>query len=202
MRQPDARPWRWLRNAVFLLSLWPAVSLMLRAFQDRLGANPLETLTRASGDWALYFLCITLAVTPLRRLLSLPGLIRLRRMLGLFTFFYACLHALTFIWFDHFFDWHEAFADVLKRPFITLGFFAFIALVPLALTSPTPVMRWMGRRWGQLHRLIYLIAILAVAHFSWMRAGKNQLSEPLLFAALVAGLLGVRLLFRWRGRVQ
>ena len=188
----------WAKWMLFGLSLLPLLRLIALGFQDRLSANPIEFITRATGDWTLYFLCLTLAVTPLRRLTGLNALIRFRRMLGLFTFFYASLHFLTFIWFDHFFDLAEMTRDVLKRPFIAMGFSAFVLLVPLALTSNDFMLRKLGRRWSLLHRLIYLVAILAVLHFWWMRAGKHNFAEPLVMGAVVAVLLGLRLIWlRW-----
>jgi sulfoxide reductase heme-binding subunit YedZ len=185
----------WAKWIVFGLSLLPLLRLIALGFQDRLSANPIEFITRATGDWTLYFLCLTLAVTPLRRLTGLNALIRFRRMLGLFTFFYASLHFLTFIWFDHFFDLAEMVSDILKRPFIAMGFSAFVLLVPLALTSNDFMLRKLGRRWSVLHRLIYLIAILALLHFWWMRAGKHNFAEPLVMGAVVAVLLALRLIW-------
>ena len=188
----------WAKWMLFGLSLLPLLRLIVLGFQDRLSANPIEFITRATGDWTLYFLCLTLAVTPLRRLTGLNALIRFRRMLGLFTFFYASLHFLTFIWFDHFFDLAEMTRDVLKRPFIAMGFSAFMLLAPLALTSNDFMLRKLGRRWSLLHRLIYLVAILAILHFWWMRAGKHNFAEPLVMGAVVAVLLGLRLIWlRW-----
>ena len=189
---------RSVKLAVFAAGLLPLSRAVYLGFQDKLGANPIEFVTRASGDWTLYFLCLTLAITPLRRLTSLHVLLSFRRMLGLYTFFYACLHFLCFLWFDHFFDLEEMWRDVLKRPFITVGFVAFALLVPLAASSPGRVRRWLGRRWLQLHRLIYLIAALAILHFGWMRSGKNNLDDPLLLGAVVGILLLSRLVFRWR----
>jgi methionine sulfoxide reductase heme-binding subunit len=185
----------WAKWMVFGLSLLPLLRLIVLGLQDRLTANPIEFITRATGDWTLYFLCLTLAVTPLRRLTGLNALIRFRRMLGLFTFFYASLHFLTFIWFDHFFDLAEMVRDILKRPFIAMGFSAFVLLVPLALTSNDFMLRKLGRRWSVLHRLIYLISILALLHFWWMRAGKNNFTEPLVMGAVIAVLLALRLIW-------
>lgn len=187
-----------IRRTLFVLALLPLLRVVLMGFQDKLGANPIEYITRASGDWTLYFLCLTLAITPLRRFSGQNWLLKLRRMLGLFAFFYACLHFTTFIWFDHFFDLAEMWKDVKKRPFITVGFSAFVLLIPLAITSTNAMQRRLGRRWGQLHRLIYLIAMLAILHFWWMRAGKHNFGEPILLGSIVALLLGMRLLFRWQ----
>lgn len=195
---PTAAQLAWLKRGVFVLALLPLVQVVFAGAQGRLGANPIETITRASGDWTLYFLCFTLAVTPLRRLTGQHWLLKLRRMLGLFTFLYASLHFLCFIWFDHFFDLAEMLKDVLKRPFITVGFSAFLLLVPLALTSSDAMVRRLGRHWARLHRLIYVVAVLAILHFWWMRAGKNDFAEPLVFGAIVALLLGIRIVFRWR----
>lgn len=201
LSRPAAGSLRLLKVAVFIASLIPFARLVLFAFTDRLGANPIEFITRSTGDWTLYFLCITLAVTPLRRLTQWNWLIRLRRMLGLFVFFYASLHFLTFLWFDHFFDLHEMWKDVLKRPFITVGFVAFVLLVPLAATSTNNMVRRLGgRRWQWLHRLVYLIASLAILHFWWMKAGKHDFAQPTLFGAIVVVLLGARLLWWWRSK--
>ena len=188
---------RHVKLALFAAALSPLLHVVYLGVQDRLGANPIEFVTRASGDWALYFLCFTLTITPLRRFTGMNGLLKLRRMLGLYTFFYACLHVVCFLWFDHFFDVEAMWRDVLKRPFITAGFAAFVLLLPLAATSPDRIRRWLGRRWAVLHQLIYLIAVLAVLHFWWMRAGKNNLADPLLFGAVIALLLGYRLVDRW-----
>ena len=192
----------WAKWMVFGLSLLPLLRLIVLGLQDRLTANPIEFITRATGDWTLYFLCLTLAVTPLRRLTGLNALMRFRRMLGLFTFSYASLHFLTFIWFDHFFDLAEMMRDVLKRPFIAMGFSAFVLLVPLALTSNDLMLRKLGRRWSVLHRLIYLIAILALLHFWWMRAGKHNFAEPLVMGAVVAVLLALRLIWLRRDTLR
>lgn len=188
----------WAKWILFGLLLLPLLRLIMLGLQDRLTANPIEFITRATGDWTLYFLCLTLAITPLRRITGLNALVRFRRMLGLFTFFYASLHLMTFIWFDHFFELAEMMRDILKRPFIAMGFLAFVLLVPLALTSNDLMLKKLGRRWSLLHRLIYPIAILALLHFWWMRAGKNNFAEPLVMGAVVAVLLALRLIWlRW-----
>lgn len=196
---PTPRQLNGIKTGIFLLALLPFLRLVLFAFTDRLGANPIEFITRSSGDWTLYFLCITLAVTPLRKWLQWPWLIKLRRMLGLFVFFYACLHFTTFIWFDHFFDLSEILRDVVKRPFITVGFINFVLLIPLAVTSSNRMVRLLGgKRWQWLHRLIYLIAPLAIVHFWWMKAGKHDFAQPILMGTIVAFLLLVRVVFRLR----
>lgn len=198
MLSPEARQFRIIKASVFLLALLPLARLIWLGFQDRLGANPIEFITRSSGDWTLYFLCFTLAVTPLRRLSGWNWLVRLRRMLGLFAFFYVCLHFTTFIWFDHFFDLSEMWKDILKRPFITVGFSAFILLIPLAVTSTNAMVRRLGRRWQTLHSLVYVVALLGVLHFWWMRAGKHNFAQPILMGSIVALLLGFRLVYWYR----
>ena len=187
---------RRLKIVLFIAATLPFLRLVVYTINDWLGANPVEFITRNTGDWTLYFLCITLAVTPLRRLTGWNWLVRLRRMIGLFTFFYASLHFTTFLWFDHFFDVAEMLRDVVKRPFITVGFAAFVLLIPLAATSTNAMIKRLGgKRWQWLHRLIYLIAPLAILHFWWMKAGKNNFTEPLITGAIVAVLLGLRVLW-------
>lgn len=184
---PAAKP------LVFAVSLLPFAWLVFGVFADRLGANPAEYLTRSTGDWTLRFLCLTLAVTPLRVSAGLPALARLRRMLGLFTYFYAFLHFLTWALFDQGLDVGEMAKDVAKRPFILVGFTAFVLLTPLAATSFNRAVKAMGaKRWQALHKLVYAIAALAILHFFWMRAGKNDFAEVAVYAAILAGLLGWR----------
>ncbi|PXX42386.1 sulfite oxidase heme-binding subunit YedZ [Undibacterium pigrum] len=186
---------------LFILALLPFIRLVSFVFLDKLGANPVEFITRNTGDWTLYFLCMTLAVTPLRKLLHMPWLIRCRRMLGVYAFFYAFLHFMTFLWFDHFFDVAEMWKDVIKRPFITVGFIAFVLLIPLAATSTNGMIKRLGgKRWQWLHRLIYVIVPLGVLHYFWMKAGKHDFSQPVLFGIIVAALLMIRLWWRWSGR--
>ena len=188
-----------IKVALFLASLLPFANMAWLTVQGAL-TEPLEYITHQTGDWALYFLCITLAVTPLRRFTGWNWVIRLRRMLGLFCFVYALLHFTTFLWFDHFFDWSAMWKDVLKRPFITVGFIAFLMLVPLAATSTNGMVKRLGgKRWRWLHRLIYVIAPLAILHFWWMKAGKNDFAEPILFGTIVAVLLGLRV---WWSRTR
>ena len=181
-----------IKAGVFVLALLPFLRMAWLVAQG-VPVEPLEFLTRGTGDWTLYFLCITLAVTPLRRITSWSWVVRLRRMLGLFMFFYAFLHFTCFFWFDHFFDIAEMFTDVVKRPFITVGFIAFVLLVPLAATSTNGMIKRLGgKRWQWLHRLIYVIAPLGILHFWWMKAGKNDFQEPIIFGLIVAVLLGLR----------
>jgi sulfoxide reductase heme-binding subunit YedZ len=183
---------KWTKVAVFLLCLVPFFSLVDRALHNRLGANPVEFLQHATGDWILRFLVFTLAVTPLRKLLNLPDLIRFRRMLGLFAFFYACLHFLTYIGPDQSFSLSAMWKDVAKRPFITVGFFGFVLLIPLALTSTAGWIRRLGgKRWQMLHRAIYISAIAGVVHYYWLV--KSDVRKPLFYGALVAILLFWRL---------
>jgi methionine sulfoxide reductase heme-binding subunit len=188
---------RWIKIPVFILCLVPLLLLAWRAFHQDLGANPIEFITHATGDWTLRFLAITLAVSPLRRLLGMPDLIRYRRMLGLFAFFYGCLHFTTYLWLDKFFDFHEIAKDVWKRPFITAGFLAFISMAPLAVTSTAGWIRRLGgRRWQMLHRLIYLSAIAGVVHYYWLV--KSDVRKPLLYGAIVLVLLAERAVARFR----
>ncbi len=182
-----------------MFCLLPFVRLVVFALVDRLGANPIEFITRNSGDWTLYFLCFTLSISPLRRLTKWNWLIKLRRMLGLYAFFYVVLHFTTFLWFDHFFDVNEMLKDVLKRPFILVGFSAFLLLIPLAFSSTNGMVKRLGgKRWQQLHRLIYLIAPLGIVHYWWMKSGKHDFAQPILFGMVVAALLLSRVYFNWR----
>lgn len=190
-----------IKSLLFALALLPFGRLFLFAFTDQLGANPIEFITRNTGDWTLYFLCITLAVTPLRRLSKWNWLIKLRRMIGLFTFFYATLHFTTFLWFDHFFDVSEMLKDVIKRPFITVGFAAFVLLIPLAITSTNGMVKRLGgKRWQWLHRLIYVVASLGILHYWWMKAGKHDFEQPIIFGVIVAALLLMRVFWAWQKR--
>jgi len=184
---PAAKP------GVFVASLLPLAWLVVGAATDRLGANPAQYLSRATGDWSLRFLCLTLAVTPVRVLAGLPTLQRLRRMLGLFTYFYVVLHFLAYAWFDQGFDLGEIGRDIPKRPFILVGFAAFVLLTPLAATSWNRAVKALGaKRWQALHRTVYAIALLAILHFFWMRAGKRNFGEVAVYAAIVGVLLGWR----------
>lgn len=189
---PTARQAGLIKAAVFVLALVPLLRMVYLTVTGQL-VEPLEFITRGTGDWTLYFLCFTLAVTPLRRLTKWNWLIKLRRMLGLYMFFYGFLHFMTFLWFDHFFDFAEMWTDVLKRPFITVGFIAFVLLIPLAVTSTNAMVKRLGgKRWQWLHRLIYVIAPLAILHFWWMKAGKHNFTEPIIYGTI----LGVLLLMR------
>ncbi|UJW81414.1 sulfite oxidase heme-binding subunit YedZ [Hydrogenophaga sp. SL48] len=195
---------RWLSHravkpAVFVLCLLPLAWLVWAVVADRLGANPAEALIRSLGDWTLRALVLVLAITPVRVVLGVPALARLRRMLGLFVFFYASLHWLAYVWFDQGFDWAAVLADVPKRPFILVGTLAWLLLLALTATSFNRAMRAMGaKRWQMLHRAVYAVAALAILHFFWMRASKNNFGEVAVYAALLAVLLGWRLWRRWR----
>lgn len=197
MFTPTPRQFKLIKAALFVAALLPFLRLVVFTIIDQLGANPVEFITRNTGDWTLYFLCIVLAVTPLRRLSNWNWLIKLRRMLGLYAFFYAALHFTTFLWFDHFFDVQEMWKDVVKRPFITVGFIAFVLLIPLAVTSTNGMIKRLGgKRWQWLHRVIYAIAPLGILHFWWMKAAKHDFEQPLLFGIVVAALLLLRLYWR------
>lgn len=187
--------------AVFLGGVYPLARIVLLGFTGGLGANPIEFITRSTGLWTLVFLCITLAVTPVRRLTGLNALLRFRRMLGLFAFFYVALHFTTYIWFDKWFDVFAILKDIAKRPFIMVGFAAFVLLIPLAITSPKAMVRKLGRRWQTLHKLIYPIAALAILHFWWMKAGKHDLILPKIYGAIVVVLLAWRVIVWLRGRM-
>jgi methionine sulfoxide reductase heme-binding subunit len=184
---------------VFLLCLLPLAWLVYGAVAGQLGANPAETLIRSTGEWTLRLLCVALAVTPLRVQLGLPALARLRRMLGLFVFFYALLHLLCYSWFDMGFELGDIAADIAKRPFILVGMLAFALLLALAATSFNRAIRWLGgKRWQALHRAVYVAAGLALLHFFWMRAGKNNFAEVGVYASIVLALLGWRVWHRWK----
>jgi sulfoxide reductase heme-binding subunit YedZ len=188
---PSPNQLKALKAVIFLLALLPFLRM---AWLTAAGVpvEPVEFLTHGSGDWALYLLCATLAVTPLRRLTGWNWVVRLRRMLGLYTFFYAFMHFMTFLWFDHFFDVAAMWKDVLKRPFITVGFAAFVLLVPLAATSTNAMIKRLGRNWARLHQAIYLIAPLAILHYWWMKAGKHNFEQPIVWGSVVAVLLLLR----------
>jgi methionine sulfoxide reductase heme-binding subunit len=183
-----------VKRVVFVLCLLPLARLGWLAWQHRLGANPIEYITHSTGWWTLTLILITLSVTPLRRLTNWNWLLRLRRMLGLFAFFYVCLHFTTYIWLDQFFDMHSIVKDIRKRPFITVGFTAFLLLIPLAATSTNAMVRRLGSaRWQRLHRLVYAIAVLGVLHFWWLV--KKDITEPLLFGGLLAILFLLRIAY-------
>jgi len=190
---------KWTKACVFLFCLLPLTSLLWRGLHNGLTANPIEFITHTTGDWTLRFILFTLCVTPLRKLLTLPELIRFRRMLGLFAFFYGCLHFTTYIWLDKFFDLKEVWKDIAKRPYITVGFLAFVLLIPLAITSTAGWIRRLGgRRWQLLHRAIYVSAAAGVVHYYWLV--KSAVLRPLAYGAIVAVLLLWRLAATYRSR--
>jgi methionine sulfoxide reductase heme-binding subunit len=183
-----------------LLLTLPMAWLVYATFNNLLGPNPAEALSRQTGDWTLRGLCLVLAITPLRVLLQAPGLLRLRRTVGVATFVYACVHLLCYAWFDQGLDPTDIWRDILKRPFIWLGFSAWVLMLPLAATSFNTAIRWLGgRRWQALHRLVYVAALLSVLHFFWMRTGKNDFAEVWVYAAVLIGLMAWRVWW-WRQR--
>jgi sulfoxide reductase heme-binding subunit YedZ len=182
-----------VKPVVFLLSLLPFAGFVYGGFTNDLGVNPVETLTHESGQWALRFLLISLAITPLRRITKINWLIKLRRMLGLFAFFYAVLHFTTYIWLDQFFDWVEILIDIPKRPFITIGFLSFVLLLPLAFTSTNAMQRRLKKKWLTLHKLVYIIPMLVVLHFMWSL--KADYSEPLVYTIIFLILMLTRAVY-------
>ena len=189
------------KPVLFALALLPLAWLFYAAAADQLGANPAEALIRSLGDWTLRFLCLALAVTPLRVLTHTPALARFRRRVGLWVFFYAVLHLLAYAVFDMELDVTEMLLDVVKRPFILVGTLALVLLALLAATSFNGAIGWLGaKRWRALHRAVYAVAVLSVLHFFWMRAGKNDFAEVALYAAVLALLLGWRVQQAWQAR--
>jgi sulfoxide reductase heme-binding subunit YedZ len=183
-----------------LLLALPMAWLVYATFNNLLGPNPAEALSRQTGDWTLRGLCLVLAITPLRVVLQAPGLLRLRRTVGVATFVYACVHLLCYAWFDQGFDLTDIWRDILKRPFIWLGFSAWVLMLPLAATSFNTAIRWLGgKRWQALHRLVYVAALLSVLHFFWMRTGKNDFAEVWVYAAIIGVLMAWRVWW-WRQR--
>ncbi|MDT8283522.1 MAG: protein-methionine-sulfoxide reductase heme-binding subunit MsrQ [Gammaproteobacteria bacterium] len=182
-----------VKPLLFLSCLLPLALLVYDGFTDNLGVNPVETLTHGTGQWALRFLLITLAITPLRRISKVNWIIKLRRMLGLFAFFYALLHFTTYIWLDQFFDWQEILTDIPKRPFITIGFIAFVLLIPLAVTSTNAMQRRLKKKWLILHKLVYIIPMLVVVHFIWSL--KADYSEPLVYTIVFLVLMLLRTVY-------
>lgn len=194
----SARALARVKAFVFLASLSELLSLGWRAFSQDLGANPVEVIERGLGTAALVFLLLTLGISPLRWLSGWAWLVRLRRMLGLFSFFYASLHVLAYVWLDHWFAWQEIFEDIVKRPYLSFGAVAFLLLVPLALTSTQGWIRRLGgRNWQRLHRLVYLAAVLAILHYWFHKLAKNNIEDPAIYAVILGVLLGARLV-HWR----
>lgn len=179
-----------IKSTVFILALLPVVTLVWQLLADQLGANPIDEIADATGQWTLRFLLITLMAMPLKRLFGWGWTIRVRRMLGLFAFFYATLHLVTYLWLDQFFDWGEIGLDILDRPFITVGMLSFILLLPLVVTSNKAMVRRLGRNWKRLHRLAYVIPLLGVLHYWWLV--KADVREPLVYGAVLVVLLAFR----------
>lgn len=187
---PVGIPVAYLKVMVFLLCLIPLGLLLWDLLQDNLGANPIEEVIHQTGDWTLRFLLITLSLTPLRQITGSGTWIQFRRMMGLYAFFYACLHLLSYVVLDQFFDWPAILKDIIKHPYITVGFAAWLMLVPLALTSTKGMMRRLGRRWKSLHKLVYVIAVFGVIHYAWLV--KADYREPIIYGLILALLLGMR----------
>jgi sulfoxide reductase heme-binding subunit YedZ len=183
----------WIKPAVFIACVIPLAQLVYGFYIDDLTANPIEYITRFTGSWALIILLTSLAITPLRKIFGWNALIRFRRMLGLFAFFYAVLHFLTYMVLDHFFDFQAIAKDIFKRPYVTAGFTSFVLMIPLALTSTAAMIRRLGKRWQQLHRLVYIAAAAGVLHFYWLV--KSDIRRPAQYGAVLALLLGVRLAY-------
>ncbi len=186
-----------LKPTVFILLLLPLLTLAWGVSQDTLGANPVEAMIRGLGDWGLRILLLTLSISPLRRLFNMPRLLRFRRMLGLFAFFYVSLHLLAYLWLDQGLDWQEIWLDIVERPFITIGMLAFLLLIPLTLTSTKGMIRRLGKNWKRLHKLVYPISILAMVHFFWMV--KLDISEPVIYAVILVILLIERIYQKYFG---
>lgn len=199
IKQLDEKTLGWVKAIIFLLALIPFIRLVIGGITDGLGANPIEKITRSTGYWTLTLIMVTLTITPLRKLTGWHWLTRTRRMLGLFAFFYVCLHFLTYLVLDQFFDWDSIIKDIIKRPYITVGFPSFLLLIPLAVTSNNAMIKKLGgKRWRWLHRLVYAVAVGGVVHYWWLI--KKDLTNPVIFAAVLAVLLGFRLVYWWRGK--
>jgi len=195
IKTPSAAQISAIKALLFLLCAMPALLLAQGWFNNTLGANPIEAVTHTTGEWTLRMLLITLAVTPLRRLTGLHWLLRVRRQLGLFAFAYASMHFATYVWLDLYFDWNAIALDIIERPFVTVGFAAFLLLIPLAVTSNQAAIRRMGgRKWLALHRSVYAIAILGIIHYWWLV--KADVLKPVLYALILLALLGARAWWR------
>lgn len=196
LKQVSKQQLFWIKAILFVLALIPLTRLIWLGFEDNLTANPIEFIERSTGTWALIILLITLSMTPIRLLTGVAWQIQLRRMMGLFMFFYACLHFTTYLWLDHWFDWNEITRHIIKHPWVLVGFSAFLLAWPLALTSTNSMMRRLGARWKQLHYTAYLVAILGILHFWWLV--KKDVREPLIYALILAVLLGIRVYYKYK----
>jgi methionine sulfoxide reductase heme-binding subunit len=199
-KQVNKRQLAWIKALLFVLALIPLARLIWLGANDNLTANPIEFIERSTGTWALIILLITLSMTPIRLMTGITWQIQLRRMMGLFMFFYACLHFTTYIWLDHWFDWSEISKHIIKHPYVLVGFSAFVLALPLALTSTNGMMRRLGARWKQLHYAVYIVAILGVLHFWWLV--KKDIREPLLYAIILFLLLGIRLYYKLKKQMS
>ncbi|MCK5898527.1 MAG: sulfoxide reductase heme-binding subunit YedZ [Methylococcales bacterium] len=188
--------WQGLKILVFIISLVPVSLLLYDAFTDQLGANPIETLHFRLGDWALRFLCLGLAITPIKKMTGIKELVRFKRLLGLYAFFYASLHFLVYICLDLSFSMDQLMDEIPKSPYIIVGLITYSLLIPLALTSTKKMQKRLGQKWRRLHRLVYLIAILAVVHYLWLT--KIDITEPLIYMGVIGVLLGFRMI-KFRG---
>lgn len=188
---------KFIKPSVFVLSLLPVLVLAISVISGNAGANPVETVERDTGEWTLRFICLSLFATPLSRWFKSAWPVRLRRMIGLFAFFYAALHLLSYLWLDHWFAWSDVLADVLKRPYVTAGFLSFLILLPLAATSNRWAVKKLSRRWTALHRWVYLAAVLGIIHYVWLTKG-DQL-EPVVYLLIIIGLLTYRMMVVLRG---
>ncbi|MDI1309841.1 MAG: sulfoxide reductase heme-binding subunit YedZ [Methylotenera sp.] len=192
---PSKKQITWIKVIVFLVCLIPLLRLVWLGFADNLTANPIEFIERSTGFWALFILLATISLTPIRLLTGRVWQIQLRRMLGLFMFFYVCLHIITYVWLDFAFDWLDITKDIAKHPRILVGFAAFLLTVPLALTSSNSMMKRLRERWKQLHQMVYIVAILAIVHFWWLV--KKDIREPLLYACILMVLFGIRIYYKY-----
>lgn len=190
----------WIKRLLFILALIPLARLVWLGFNDNLTANPIEFIERSTGTWALIILLITLSMTPIRLITGIAWQIQLRRMMGLFMFFYACLHFTTYVWLDHWFDWSEITKHIIKHPYVLVGFSAFVLALPLAMTSTNGMMRRLGSRWKQLHYMVYVVAILGVLHFWWLV--KKDIREPLAYAIILFLLLGIRVYYKVKKQIS
>jgi len=189
-----------VKSLIWLFALMPLARLFWLGFNDGLTANPVEFVERSTGTWALIFLLITLSMTPVRLLTGIVWQVQLRRMLGLWMFFYACLHITTYVWLDYSFLWDEIINDIIEHPYVIVGFSAFVLTIPLAVTSNNAMMRRLKSKWKTLHQLIYLIGILGVLHFWWLV--KKDVSEPFYYAFVLFCLLAIRVYFKYKAKVK